>query len=268
MSPSGSAWLRFATSLLVAGALSTQARAQEIVALPTRFAVTQSFFIARMGAQAPQAVALLFVGGGGNIHLRTEAGKPKFGAGNFLPRARREFIRHGVLPVIMDAPTDQQPRMSEGYRTSEAQNDDVRAVLKELRRRYPALPLFLVGTSRGTISVAYLARALGAEIQGAVLTSSLFGERWHPVLSAFDWSRVKAPLLLVHHREDRCPATPYSEAQRLSATLPLVSVRGGKPAESGPCEPLAAHGYYGREAQTIDAMCRWMLKQPFARDID
>jgi pimeloyl-ACP methyl ester carboxylesterase len=262
----GGALVRFAFSLLLAG--SGTARAQEIVALPTRPGITQSFFIARMQARAPQAVAVLFVGGGGNIHLRTEAGGPKFGDHNFLPRARREFIRNGVLPVVMDAPTDQQPRMSDAYRSSEEQNADVRAVVKELRRRYPALPVFLVGTSRGTISVAYLARALGAQVDGAVLTSSLFGQRWRPVLTAFDWSRVKVPLLLVHHREDRCPATPYSEAQRLGATLPLVSVKGGRPPDSGPCEPFAAHGYYGREPETVDAICRWMLKQPFPREID
>ena len=57
---------------------------------------------------------------------------------------------------------------------SEAHRQDVRAVLAEVRKRYPGLPLFLVGTSRGTLSVAYLAAALDGEIAGAVQTSTLF----------------------------------------------------------------------------------------------
>ena len=60
-----------------------------------------------------------------------------------------------------------------------------------------------------------------------------------PVLAAFNWSTIKLPLLLVHHADDACFATPYYEAQRLGRRFPLVTVKGGKPPESGPCEPLA-----------------------------
>jgi hypothetical protein len=79
---------------------------------------------------------------------------------------------------------------------------------------------------------------------------------------------VRVPLLMVHHRDDACRATPYREAAALAARFPLVSVKGGKPPESGPCDPLAAHGYFGREAATVDAIAAWMLKRPFTREID
>jgi hypothetical protein len=246
------------------------ATAQEIVTLGTRQGETQSFFIANMGGVKVEAAALLFTGGGGGIRLRMEDGKPRFGAQNFLPRSRREFIRNGILPVIMDNPSDQQGTggMSDAFREGAQHVVDVRAVVAEVKKRYPGLPVFLVGTSRSTISVAYLARAMGTEVAGAVLSSSLFRDRRTPILSAFDFSSIKAPLLFVHHREDACEATPYAEAARLGRTYPLVSVRGGKPPESGPCEPLAAHGYFGREAGTVDAIAGWMLKKPFPREID
>jgi len=48
----------------------------------------------------------------------------------------------------------------------------------------------------------------------------------------------------------------------------LISVSGGKAAESGPCEPFAAHGYFGREAQTVDAIARWMLQRPFPKQVE
>jgi hypothetical protein len=30
---------------------------------------------------------------------------------------------------------------------------------------------------------------------------------------------------------------------------------------------MSAHGFLGREADTVDAIARWMLKQPYPREI-
>ena len=144
---------------------------------------------------------------------------------------------------------------------------DARAVIAEARRRFPGLPVYLVGTSRGTISVAYLAGALGSEIQGAVLTSSLFGGGRPPVLGAFDWKSISAPVLFVHHRDDACRQTPYAEAARLADRYPLISVKGGKPPESGPCDPFAAHGFFGVEAQTVQAIANWIFGRAFVKEV-
>ena len=142
--------------------------AQELVTLPTRPGVSLSFFIANMGKVQPRAAALMLIGGGGNIRLRMEGGKPHFGQQNFLPRTRREFIAEGILPVILDNPTDQQAGegMTDDFRAGARHTEDLRAVLAEVKRRHPGLPVFLVGTSRSTISAAYQARALGGELIG------------------------------------------------------------------------------------------------------
>lgn len=157
--------------------------------------------------------------------------------------------------------------MSDEFRASAEHTTDLRAVIAEAKRRYPGLPVFLVTTSRSTISAAHQARAIGRELAGAVLSSSLFWNRREPVLATFDFSAVKIPLLFVHHREDACPSTPYRDAERLGASYPLVSVKGGKPPETGPCDPLAPHGYYGKEAETVAAIAAWMLGKPFAKEI-
>jgi len=257
--------------LLLAVVLPGKICAQELVALQTRAGVTLSFFIANPGNRTPQAVALLLAGGGGGIELRREDGQVRFQQGNFLPRARREFIRNAVLPVILDNPSDQQAGagMSDGFRASKEHAADMRAVVAEMKKRHPGLPVFIVGTSRSTLSAAYLGAAL-EEAAGVVLTSSLFfGDmRGRSVaLAGFDWSKVKVPLLFVHHADDGCGATPYFEALRIAKRYPLVTVHGGKPAESGPCEPRAQHGFYGREAQTVDAIAAWMLRKPFSKEI-
>lgn len=254
-------------ALVFLAALPAQAR--EIVTLPTRPGVTLPFFIAGMEGVEPKAVALMLIGGGGNIRLREEGGKVRFGAQNFLPRARREFVAAGIQPVILDNPTDQQagPGMSDAFRRSPEHGADLRAVIAEVKKRFPGRPVFLVTTSRSTISGAYQARALGGELAGVVLSSSLFRERNAPVLAAFDFSSAALPLLFVHHRADACPATPYYDAERLGARFPLVSVSGGKPPETGSCDPLSPHGYFGKEAETVAAIAAWMLGEPYAREI-
>ena len=260
--------LCFAVGLSLPGALF----AQEMVTLQPRPGVTLSFFVANMGAKPPQAVALLMAGGGGNIHLRMEQGQVRFNQGNFLPRSRREFIRNGVLPVILDTPSDQQrgDGMTDNFRAGAQHVTDVRAVLAEVKRRYPGLPAFIVGTSRSTLSAAYLGGALEGEVAGVVLTSSIFFSDQRariPALAGYSWSKVKVPILFVHHGDDGCGATPYHEAARLARRFPLITVRGGKRAESPPCEPLAQHGFYGKEAETVDAIAAWMLGKPFPKDI-
>ena len=254
-------------ALVLLAALPAQAR--EVVTLHTRPGVTLPFFITGMEGVEPKAVALMLIGGGGNIRLREEGGKLRFGAQNFLPRARREFIAAGIQPLILDNPTDQQAGagMSDAFRESPEHAADLRAVIAEVKKRFPGLPVFLLTTSRSTISGAYQARALGNELAGVVLSSSLFRSRQGPVLAVFDFSSVAIPLLFVHHRADACHATPYYDAERVGAKYPLVSVSGGKPPETGPCDPLSAHGYFGKEAETVAAIAAWMLGKPYARDI-
>jgi len=144
-------------------------------------------------------------------------------------------------------------------------------VARYLKARFPGAKIFLVGTSRGTLSAAYLGRSLGASVDGVVLTSSVLqGTRrgMNLSLSGFDFAAIKAPLLFVHHAEDACKSCPYGDAHRLGRTYPLVTVKGGKPAESGECEPLSAHGYFGKEEETVNAIKNWILGKPYTRTVE
>jgi len=80
---------------------------QEIVTLPTRAGLTQSYFLTSIPKNL-HAVAVFFSGSGGVIQLRTENGKPRFNQGNFLVRSRAEFVKRGVVAAILDVPSDQQ----------------------------------------------------------------------------------------------------------------------------------------------------------------
>ena len=260
--------------VLVTTLLTTPASAQEIVTLNTRPGVTQSYFLTRV-PEKPEAIALLFPGGGGDIRLRSEGGDIKFSQGNFLVRVRGEFVKRGMVTAVIDAPSDQRAGwgMPDDFRFSKEHLADVQAVIADLRRRFPDLPVFLIGTSRGSISAAGLGARIDSGIAGVVLTSSMYratnprARESGPGLSRFDFSTLKVPVLIVHHREDACVVAPYADAASLARMFPLVSVSGGKPPTSDACEPMSPHGYLGRETETVEAIVNWMLKRPYASEI-
>jgi hypothetical protein len=261
-------------ALLLISCPSSAVAQQEIVTLPTRPGVTQSFFLTSI-PQNLQALALLFPGSGGLIQLRAENGKPRFNQGNFLVRSRAEFIKRGVAAAIIDAPSDQQSGwgMSDEFRLGNEHLSDMSRIIEALAKRFPEVPLFLIGTSRGTISAAALSSTLGERAAGAVLTATMFrhtprkSKEPGEGLSKFDFATVKVPLLLVHHVSDQCASTPYGDAARLSEKFPLISVFGGATPQSGPCEPFSQHGFLGKESETLEQIVNWMLKKPFSQEV-
>ena len=247
---------------------------QEIVTLPTRPGVTQSYFLTSKPKNL-QAMAILFPGSGGLIQLRTDSGRVRFNQGNFLVRSRAEFVKRGVTAGIIDAPSDQQAGwgMSDEFRRGDLHVTDISAVAGDMTKRFPGTPLFLVGTSRGSVSAAALGARLTGQIAGIILTATMFqpaGRKSNepgPGLSGFDFASIKAPVLFVHHVGDQCEVTPYSDAARLVDRYPLVTVFGGSAAQSGRCEAFSQHGFYGKEAETVAEIVNWMLKKPFRTEV-
>lgn len=248
--------------------------AQELITLPTRPNVTQSYFLTSR-PQNLQAVAILFPGSGGWIHLRSENGKPRFNAGNFLVRSWAEFVKRGAVAAIIDAPSDQQRGwgMTDEFRLGELHFVDVSAVVEDLGKRFPRVPLFLIGTSRGSVSAAALGARFDGRVAGVVLTSSMFraagrkSNKPGPGLEGFDFAAIRVPVLLVHHASDQCFASPYSDAARLSEKFPLITVFGGNAPQSGPCDGFSQHGYFGKESETVEEIVNWMLKKPFREEV-
>jgi hypothetical protein len=252
------AWLLACNTLL----------AEDIITLSTRGGVTQSYLLSAPETGRARAVAILFPGGAGKTDLERETARSVLDRGNFLVRSRRLLAAGGVVAAVMDAPSDRPGGMDDAFRLEEAHAGDISQVATDLKKRFPGLPVFLVGTSRGTLSAASAGRRLGKAVDGVVLTATLFlATRQQPGLSRFDFASIASPLLFVHHADDGCATTPYTSARRLSDRYPLVTVSGGSPAQSKPCEAMSEHGFLGREAATIEAITNWMLKQPYSREI-
>jgi hypothetical protein len=75
--------------------------------------------------------------------------------------------------------------------------------------------------------------------------------------------QIKVPTLVVHNRDDGCPASPFGDAAGAMARMQqarvkeLLAVSGGS-LRSGPCDALSPHGYYGIEDQVVPAIIAWI----------
>ena len=88
-----------------------------------------------------------------------------------------------------------------------------------------------------------------------------------PGLSRFDFATIQIPLLFAHHVSDQCRYTPYDDAARFSEKYPLITVWGGLPPQSTPCEARSQHGFLGKESETVEQIVNWMLKKPFLYEV-
>lgn len=243
--------------------------ASGVVDIPTRPGVTQRVLV--IAATAPKAAVILFAGGHGGLQL-TPDGTFGWGKGNFLIRSRQLFADQGLLTVIVDAPSDRQsPPFLTGFRQTEQHVSDIKAVIAWVREG-AKIPVWLVGTSRGTQSVAYIATQLGngpAAPDGIVLTSSILSDNKMIAVPSLPLDRVSIPVLVVHHELDGCRHCAYSDIPLLMEKLnhaqqkALLTFRDGQ-SHGDPCEAMAYHGFNGIEAAVVSQIAAWIIARPAA----
>ena len=255
--------LRALTALLLLAASTAHAQSPQTVDVPSRPGVTQRILV--ITPEKPRAAVILFAGGDGGLTLTTDGRIPKL-AGNFLVRSRQLFVEQGLLTVIIDAPSDKQsyPYLS-GSRQTVEHVADVKAVIAWLRQQ-AKIPVWLIGTSRGTQSAGYIATQLPSAEggpDGIALTSTVVNDPRSRAVPDMALDRIHIPVLVAHHREDSCRVCRFSDVPRLMErlTTPLrkeLMVFDGGISEGDPCEARAHHGYNGIERDVVSRIATWI----------
>ncbi len=245
-------------------AVSTVA-AEQVIKIKPRSGVTL-----KMLAEDPgdaKAIAVLFPGGSGKVNIRKD-GTFKGTTGNFLTRSRKKFSAHGLVTVLFDAPSDRKDAsgLSFDYRMSEEYAGDIKLAMANLRQAFPALPVWLVGTSRGSTSVANAAANIKVGgPDGVVLTASVGVSSKHGSnILDYDLASVTIPVLVAHHLEDNCSVTPISGARDIkdalsgSKSAELMVIEGGSSGIGEGCAASTHHGFNEIEQKVVDAIAAWI----------
>ena len=224
------AWL-LAVALTLHGYPAHAQNPPKVVDIPTRPGVTQRFLF--IAPDAPKAAAILYAGGHGGLQLEP-SGQFGWGQATFV-RTRQMFVNDGIAVAVIDAPSDRQsaPYLN-GFRLSKEHADDARAVIAWLKEQLH-VPVWLVGTSRGTVRRRHCGCA-GRRWRpdGLVLTSTILREeRGGTAVTDMNLASLTIPVLIVHHQNDGCRHCPVSETDTLlkkleqSPKAELMIVSGG-----------------------------------------
>jgi pimeloyl-ACP methyl ester carboxylesterase len=237
---------------------------EKVVDIPTRTGVTQRFLY--LMPENPKAAVILFPGGHGGLQI-SQNGSLRWGKDNFLVRTRQEFADRGLTVVVIDAPSDRQSQpFLGGFRQKAKHAEDIKAVIAWLRKQNN-VPVWLVGTSRGTQSAAFIATQLGIKDggpDGIVLTSTILSDDKSRPVPEMPIGSIAIPVLVVHHDQDGCKHCSYKDIPQLLKKLEgaprkeLITVTGGED-RGDPCESFAYHGFNGIEKAVVAKVAEWIV---------
>lgn len=244
-----------AALLLACGAAAHAAGA--LFKVPTRPDVSTAVFWESV--EGATATVLLFPGGGGGFG-RLENGRPN--SRNFLVRSVPLFLAQGLNVAIIGKPGDKK-ELDYADRITDAHMTDVRKVIEFVKGQSSA-PVWLMGTSRGTVSATAAAIHLKPQIAGLVLTSSVVNYSKPGAVPKQDLAAITVPVLVVHHSKDACAVCRPHEVPAILRGLAnapvkkLVMEDGGANPSGDPCEALHWHGFIGMEPQVVDTIGSWI----------
>jgi hypothetical protein len=249
------AWRRLALAAVTLALLNLPARAQSIIQdVPIAGGSEQVLFA---GPATPRAILLMFAGGDGTVAFNS-AGQISGMGSNFVLRTESLWLAQGFAFATIASPSSLL-----GRRHTPAYADAIARAIDFTRTRANA-PVWLVGTSMGSIAAANGAAHLPGRVAGVVLSSSVAGQsRAGETVFDSDLGAIAVPALVVSNRGDTCPIAGPGFAPQILAALTrsprkeIIYVESHQ-IQSDPCEALSPHGYLGIESDVVQRISGWI----------
>ena len=184
-----------------------------------------------MKANQPTEAIMLLPGGHGNINLDSQ-GHIGWGDDDFVIRARSYFVDHGITAVIPDVPTDRKPPASlAGFRTSEQNADDLRALAAQMHGMAPKVWMVAYDTG-ATSALNAIARGKADLIAGLVLISPTL-EYPDPdstlLIDGVKRALERMPVLVIGHQFDPCSFPVLDRIRNAAAVAAGAAFSGDRP---------------------------------------
>lgn len=242
------------------------------------------------------ASVILLAGGNGVLNLNS-AGDTRDLQGNFLIRSARRFLLRRLNVAMLDAePAFPSPNGLTNLRLTPGHAEHLGKVIAVVRKTWPGRPVWLIGTSNGTLSAVNTAARLqrppveasknaiaavkggllpraDAAPDGLVLTSAVTqpdpnGEMGTVLGQDPSLASITIPTLVMWHQNDSCSLTPSQAA--MSVFSGLTSVPANKKATVAittgrsniavhPCSAFGPHGYNEAEQDAVTAIANFIV---------
>ena len=238
---------------------------EELVTLATRPGATVRVLLITPNAP-PTGIFIFFPGGEG--FLVSPEGRPK-------ALYTRLFPGQGFATAVIDVPSDRPYGMTgtDPFRVSKEHLEDVKKIIEFVSQKW-SKPIFLIGHSAGTTSVAYLAEVLKDDHIGGVVFTAALGEpvRGRVSLATLPLQDIVYPALFVHHKDDECASfsAAWQQHRRLvnAPRVNFIEVLGGDRSRAIGCSPRDpsrmsyVHGFSGKEREVVAAITDWVTGKP------
>jgi predicted esterase len=188
------------------------------------------------------------------------------GHDGLFPVTRVVFDKMGLGGVLIKPPRGFF-KVPAWFRETKEHNQDIDAVIRFLRKKYPNNQIWISGSSWGATSAANVATGSTEGVDGVILFSSVsreLNQAGAGPITKFPLSKLKVPVLAVHHRKDSCFGTePHlaDEIVRLARNAPVkkaIYFDGGK-GFGDPCKNAHYHGYNGILGEVWTEVGKWVI---------
>ena len=248
-------------ALACAPLAAQQVASGEVLRIATRDGVSVPIYA--YWRDAAVATIVLFSGGAGGYGKIADDGWPA--SGNFLIRTGKLWAGYPFNVVMVGRPSDNLDLALSGVRSGDEHAADNVAIFRAVKHKSP-VPLWVVGTSMGTISAAAAAiRDSDQLIAGVVLTSSIVAYKVPGAVPKQALEMIRVPTLVLHHANDGCWACRPDEVKKIASGLKNAPVRktifvsGGSGTSGSPCEAFHHHGFVGMEKDGVDLVAAWIV---------
>ncbi|MGA3093627.1 MAG: hypothetical protein ABSD75_34020 [Terriglobales bacterium] len=242
------------------------------VSNPPPAVLSESFIITP--TPNPTAIAILLPGGSGLLGLTPNGnggGTLDINSHSFLTRSRYLFAGHNLDVITLDAATDFYllPDGLADQQGSAAHISDILTVIAWARSAKPGLPVWIVGTSRGTggAFVAGLYSPAQGGPDGLIQAASVNDTNDPDSLLMVNLAGITVPVLLINDAGSTCSLAtsagekPILKALKNSPRKSIESVASGKLTPlTDNCSGLSDHGFFGIEQTAVGDIAVWMAK--------
>jgi len=191
------------------------------------------------------------------INLKNQDGKIRHDLRyNLFIRSTTMFHERSIGLAVADVPSDRSKGVNVTFRKGREHADDLKAVLKDLRTRYPKSKIYFATSGSGGVSALFTAGNLGRNLDGVILAGADASQ-----LHAYDHSSVKTPVLMIHHMRDSCDSSPVIEAKEIAEkySFTMFPFSGGEPdKDKNPCDFRTKHGLFGLDGKAAETISKWI----------